>query len=98
MPLPVETRGRPFYVADIPFDVTTRIQLMTEFYQVTARFKYRDIAALARCLGVHTSTIEKWKYRVSFPRADIAMDVIAWVQRGKPMTLTYQRQKRRPLM
>ena len=98
MTLGIETRGRPFYVADIPSANDTRLRIMTEFYQVTARLKYRDIRALARCLGRHPSTIDKWKYRVSFPSADIAMDVIEWVRRGKPVTKVYQRDKRRVML
>jgi len=92
--LGTETRGRPYYVADIPFDYDKRVKLMTEFYKVTAKFKYRDIVALSRCLNKHISTIEKWKYGESFPKTDgIAIDVIEWAKRGKPMNLVYQKDR-----
>ena len=86
-------RGRPYYVADIPFDFDRRLQFMDEFYNITAKFHYREIMALSRCLKLHPSTIEKWKYRESFPRRDIAIDVIEWAKRGKPMNLVMQKDK-----
>jgi len=93
-----ETRGRPFYVADIPFTNDAKVQLLQDFYAAVATFKYRETMAVARQLGVHERTVYRWKYHESFPRYDIALDIIEWVRRGKPMTLQYQRQRHRDLM
>lgn len=93
MALGIKTRGRPYYEADIPFQNETKVQFLSQFYKVTAKFHYRDIMALSRKLGVHPSTVERWKYQVTFPRWDIAIDVIEWAKRGKPMNLVYQRDK-----
>lgn len=93
MAIGIERRGRPYYVADIPFDNDPKMRLLNDFYKVTAKFHYREIMALSWCLHVNPSTVEKWKYRLTFPRWDIAVDVIAWAKRGKPMNLVYQRDK-----
>lgn len=93
MAIAINKRGRPYFVADIPFNNDTKMQLLHDFYKVTAKFRYRDIMALRRCLSVHPSTVENWKYKVTFPRWDIAVDVIDWAKRGKPMYLVHQRNK-----
>lgn len=92
MAIGIGKRGRPYFVADIPFENDTKLQLLDDFYKVTATFRYRDIMALSRCLSVHPSTVENWKYKVTFPRWDIAVDVIEWAKRGKPMHLVSQSQ------
>ena len=93
MVLGLNGRGRPYFVADIPFDNHKRLRLLDQFYKATAQFRYRDIMALSRAFSVHPGTVENWKYRLTFPRWDIALDVIDWVKRGKPMDLVYHRKK-----
>jgi hypothetical protein len=77
-------RGRPCAVAEIPFSNDRKVELLQEFYAVCSTFRYRETVALSRALGVHTKTIQNWKYKQSFPRWDIAVDVIEWVKAGKP--------------
>ena len=76
--------GRPCPVAEIPFCNERKTKLLEEFYAVCSTFRYRETVALSRALGVQTRTIENWKYQQSFPRWDIAVDVIEWVKMGKP--------------
>lgn len=89
-----ETRGRPYYTADIPFTNDAKVQLLEQFYAAVSAFKYREVMAVARQLRVHERTVLRWKYRESFPRYDTAMAIIDWVRQGKPMTRRYQRDKR----
>lgn len=72
-------------VALIPFNNPRKTALLDEFYDVCAGFRYKEIMAVSRGLGVHQNTVERWKYRGTFPRWDIAVDVIEWVARGKPV-------------
>lgn len=83
--------GRPYYVADIPFENDRRIALLTEFYNITKKLHYRDIVALARAFNMTERTIYAWHYGERFPRYDIMMDVIEWAKRGKPMRKEYQK-------
>jgi len=77
-------RGRPCAVAEIPFCNERKVQLLQEFYAVCSTFRYRETVALSRALGIAPRTVERWKYQESFPRWDIAVDVIEWVKSGKP--------------
>jgi hypothetical protein len=78
--------GRPCVVADIPFQNQRKVQLLEEFYAACSTFRYRETMALSRALGVQPSTVENWKYQLTFPRWDIAVDIIEWVKMGKPVT------------
>lgn len=89
-----EKRGRPYFVADIPFNNSRKVNLISEFYKVCSKFNYRDIVALSRTLSVSERTIRRWKYKETFPRWEIAIDIIDWVNRGKPMNLVQQKDKR----
>lgn len=88
-----ETRGRPYYTADIPFTNDIKVQLLERFYAAVSAFKYREVMAVARQLGVHERTVLRWKYRESFPRYDVAIGIIEWVRLGKPVTKRYQRDR-----
>ena len=77
-------RGRPCSVAEIPFSNERKVKLLQEFYGACATFRYPEIMAVSRALGVHRATVERWKYQLTFPRWDIAVDVIEWVRQGKP--------------
>ena len=83
--------GRPYYVADIPFENDRQIALLDEFYSIAKRLQYRDIVALARAFGVTERTVYAWHYGERFPRYDIMIDVIEWAKRGKPMRKEYQK-------
>jgi len=93
MTIGINKRGRPYFVADIPFENDTKMQLLDEFYRVCSKFDYRDMVALSRTLSVSDRTIRRWKYKETFPRWDIAVDVIDWYKRGKPMNLVQQKDK-----
>ena len=81
-------RGRPCAVAEIPFSNHRKVELLQEFYGVCATFRYREMMALSRALGINDRTIRRWKYQESFPRWDIAVDVIEWVKQGKPVKMS----------
>ena len=77
--------GRPYSVAEIPFRNARKVALLDEFYRICATFHYPEQMALSRALGVNDRTVRRWRYRESFPRWDIAIDVIEWVNQGKPV-------------
>jgi hypothetical protein len=77
--------GRTYFVAKINFENDRKLELLDEFYRVCSTFHYREVMALSRALGISDRTIRAWKYKETFPRWDIAVEVIDWVKRGKPM-------------
>lgn len=77
--------GRPCLVADIDFSNDEELGFWDEFYKACSDFHYAEIMALSRAFGLSTITIERWKYRLSFPRKGTAQQVIDWVKAGKPM-------------
>lgn len=79
--------GRPYPVALIPFQNSRKVALLAEFYDTCATFHYPEMMALSRALRISDRTIRRWKYQESFPRWDIAVDVIEWVRRGKPIIM-----------
>jgi hypothetical protein len=93
MAILTEKRGRPYYVARVPFSNDRKLAFMDEFYNITRTFHYREIMALSRALNVTPVTVQNWKYKTTFPKWDIAYDVIDWYRNGKPMDLVYQRDK-----
>ena len=80
-------RGRPCAVAVIPFSNARKVELLEEFYGVCAAFHYPEIMAISRGLNVSPNAVERWKYKLSFPRWDIAVDIIEWAKRGKPVVM-----------
>jgi len=84
--------GRPRVVAVIDFSKDSELAFWDEFYGACADFRYAEIMGLSRAFGVSLRTVEKWKYRESFPRKGIAQQIIDWVNQGKPMkkVLPYQ--------
>ena len=83
--LKAKRRGRPHLVAIIPFNNQRKVQLLDEFYAIVSTFRYPEVMAVSRGLDVHPRTVDRWKYRESFPRWDIALDVIEWHKQGKPV-------------
>ena len=79
--------GRPYVVAVMPFQNDRKVELVNEFWGVCGSFHYREIMAVSRALGVQPHTVERWKYKMTFPRWDVAVDVIEWVNRGKPIRM-----------
>lgn len=79
--------GRPCAVAVIPFQNDRKVGLLEEFYAACSTFRYHDQMALSRALHVTDRAVRSWRYREKFPRWDIAIDVIEWVNRGKPIVL-----------
>jgi len=82
-----EKRGRPHYVADIDFSTDSELEFWDKFYSACADFKYRDVMAVSRAFSINPNTVERWKYKITFPRKGIAQQVIDWINRGKPMIL-----------
>lgn len=79
--------GRPCAVAVIPFQNDRKVGLLEEFYAVCSTFRYRDQMALSRALHITDRAVRSWRYREKFPRWDIAIDVIEWVNQGKPIIM-----------
>jgi hypothetical protein len=94
MALATARPGRPCAVAVIPFQNQRKVQLLDEFYAVCATFRYRETVALSRALGIHPRTVENWKYKITFPRWDVAVDVIEWVRLGKPVNMVPPSQRK----
>lgn len=59
--------------------------LWADFRKACRTFRYRDIMALSRSLGVHRRTIERWRYCEAMPEIPVALTVLGWVEQGKPM-------------
>jgi hypothetical protein len=87
MAVAIITCGRPRVMADIDFDNALKRTFIDDFQSGCDTFHYREMMALSRTLGVTPVTVANWKYRIYFPRFDIAADVLDWVQRGKPIKL-----------
>ena len=77
--------GRPYAVADIDFSNDAELALWDEFYEACSDLRYVEIMALSRAFGISPNTVERWKYRINFPRKGIAQQVIDWVKQGKPI-------------
>ena len=91
-------RGRPIQAAVIPFDNTRQLELLQRFHDAVRPLKHGEITGLALTLGRHRVTIERWKYQVCNPDPFTMMDVIDWVQRGKPSKRTPQDSIQRNVM
>ena len=87
MALGTSRAGRPYVVAVIPFSNERKVRLLEEFYGACESFHYRETMAVSRALGVEPRTVERWKYKETFPRRDIAEDLIEWVKQGKPIRM-----------
>jgi hypothetical protein len=88
--LPRHSGGRPYYIADLDFENNRMFEFQDQFYQACAEFLYQDIVQLSRALGVHPRTVSRWKNKETFPRYEIAVAIIQWVEQGKPNTKVYQ--------
>jgi len=77
-------RGRPYLVAIIPFNNEHKMALLDRFYGIVGTFKYQEIMQISRGMGVCPRTVDRWKYRETFPRWDTALAVIAWDEQGRP--------------
>ena len=80
--------GRPYPMADIPFRLVSDSSIRGEFYDVCRTFHYNDIVAISRALRVTERTVWGWKYQEKFPKYyEMAIDVVDWVKRGKPIVM-----------
>ena len=77
--------GRPCLVADINHSNDKELEFWDRFYKACSNFRYAEIMALSRALGVSSRTVENWKYKLTFPRKGMAQQVIDWVDNNKPM-------------
>ena len=98
MALGIAKVGRPYPVATIPLSNDRKVGLLEEFWGACADFRYREEMAVSRALGISDRAVRKWKYRESFPRWDIAIDIIEWVKLGKPMTMQQAVRSNRQMM
>jgi hypothetical protein len=90
MALGTVARGRPYYVALINLDNDRTLRLMDEFYNACRKFHYQEVMQLSRAFHYRPATIYGWKYKITFPKWEIALAVIEWVKQGKPAEKTYQ--------
>ena len=80
--------GRPYPMADMPFRLAGSGSIRDEFHDVCRSLNYHDIVAISRALRVTERTVEKWKYQERFPKQyEIALDIVDWVNRGKPVVM-----------
>lgn len=85
-------RGRPRYVAQLEMKDPVA-PYYDSFYNACETLRYRDIMALSRALHVHSRTVEAWKYREKRPGFRKLMEVLAWIEAGKPMRLDQSSQE-----
>jgi len=85
MAIAITKSGRPAFFAELNFANDGELELRDRFYNICSSFRYREIMALSRALGVAPFTVERWKYKMTFPSWYVALQVIDWVKRGKPM-------------
>lgn len=85
MVVAIAKRGRPFHIAEINYETDSEVKLRDQFYKACSTFHYCDIMALSRAIGVEPRTVERWKYKEVFPSWYVALQIIDWVKRGKPM-------------
>jgi len=76
----------------MPFNLAQTQEFMQKFYAICATFRYPEVMAVSRALNITPQTVQNWKYKVTFPRWQTAMDVIAWHEQGRPVTKVYQGQ------
>jgi len=77
--------GRPCHVADINLKHDPDQGLYDTFYATCSQLHYSDTVRLSRALGVTLVTIRLWKAKKTFPsRRGMALQIIDWVNRGKP--------------
>ena len=81
--------GRPYPLAEIPF-LNARMSILDEFYSVCSTFRHRELVAVSRCLGVHYVTVQRWKYKMTFPSYETVVSVLEWEKRGKPIRMVKQ--------
>jgi len=92
------SKGRPYLKASIPFNNSRKLALLDEFYSVCQSLRSQDIIQVSRGLKVSERTVRNWKYRETFPRWDIAVDLIVWDEMGRPLELVSQAQASRQVM
>jgi len=84
MVVAIAKRGRPYLVPKIDYVNDGQIELCDQFYKICSTFHYREIAGWSRILGVHPFTVERWKYKMTFPGYYIAKQIIDWDGQGRP--------------
>lgn len=87
-------RGRPRFVAQTSSKDLV-LPYYDSFYNACETLKYREIMALSRALGVHSRTVEAWKYKEKRPGFKRMLEVLAWIEAGKPMELQPSSQEAR---
>jgi hypothetical protein len=57
-----------------------------KFYEACDSLCYRDCVALSRYFNISLRAVYAWRRHLNFPRhIDTALNVIGWVDAGKPM-------------
>ena len=76
--------GRPYFIPKVNVVNDGELELCDKFYKICSTFHYREVAGWSRILGVHTSTVERWKYKLTWPGYYIAQQIIEWDNDGRP--------------
>ena len=76
--------GRPYRVPDIDLKHDPEQELYDQFYEACRQLTYDDMILLGRFFGIHWITVWRWKAGHTFPKQGAAMQVILWVNDGKP--------------
>lgn len=87
MVVAIAKSGRPHGVAVINYQTDREVELRDEFFAACADLNYGERMALSRALEVTPVTVANWKYKMCFPSYYVALQVIDWVKRGKPIEL-----------
>lgn len=77
--------GRPYLVAEIPFNDTWIRDLMFEFRKVVRPLTYRELMAISRQYHFHYWTIYNWQHGRTNPSVKIMKEIVNWAKLGKPM-------------
>lgn len=79
------TRGRPRAVARLRSIDSYRLDLVTRFYGYIDELSYSERKALARALYSTESRIKGFRYHRRWPGDLVALQVVDWCERGRPV-------------
>lgn len=82
--------GRPYRVAVMDFRHDPEQELYDKFYKACRELTYPDMTVVGRAFGVHWITVWRWKAGQTFPKQGIALQLIAWIEEGKPTKIVTQ--------
>ena len=80
--------GRPSYRADIDLKADSELPLLDKFYGAVQTLTPREVGALAHGLYCSRACVWRWQHGQTAPTYGTMVQVIAWVERGKPVIKT----------